>query len=195
MTFEEMPAFSDKTVIREYLLGKDTLRLDLNRLLVDYLNNFNVLDLPYYFNSPISEKTLAPLDRKMAILLNGRTPEQKLNLLLSFVQRGFGYKDDLSQFGHEKYMFADEAFFYPYIDCDDRAVLFAHLVRRYTGMEVVGLDYPDHVATAVKLPYSISGDSIIFQNEKYFLCDPTYIGAKVGMAMKKGVYSVIQIGK
>ena len=44
----------------------------------------------------------------------------------------------------------DEPLFYPYSDCEDHSVLFAYLVRELPGLEVIGLDYPGHVATAVR---------------------------------------------
>jgi len=95
----------------------------------------------------------------------------------------FPYKTDQDQFGREKYMFCDEAVYYPYTDCDDRSVLFARLVKHYIGLEVIGLDYPNHVSVGVRLTASIKGDYLLYNNSRFFICDPTYIGAQAGMAM------------
>ena len=51
-------------------------------------------------------------------------------------------------------------------------------------MEVIGLDYPGHVATAVNLKYK-NGDLITFNGKNYLICDPTYINAPLGNAMPK----------
>ena len=80
-------------------------------------------------------------------------------------------------------MFPEETLFYPYSDCEDRAILFAYLVRKLTPLEVVGLLYSDHVATAVKFSSYVAGDSRMYQGQRYVVSDPTYIGADVGMEM------------
>jgi hypothetical protein len=50
-------------------------------------------------------------------------------------------------------------------------------------LEVVGLDYPAHIATAVRFNTEIAGDAITFQGKRYIICDPTYINADVGNCM------------
>ena len=40
-------------------------------------------------------------------------------------------------------------FYYPYCDCEDRSVLYSYLVRNLLKLDVVLLDYPNHIATAV----------------------------------------------
>jgi hypothetical protein len=113
------------------------------------------------------------------------------------VQKSFAYKTDDDQFGHEKYMLADETVFYPYSDCEDRAFFFAYLVKKLVGLDVIGLDYPGHVATAVNFSIDLPGDSVIRNGKKYLVCDPTYINANLGMAMpqfKSVKPDIIKIG-
>lgn len=78
-----------------------------------------------------------------------------------------------------------EAWFSAYSDCDDRAVLFAQLVKNLLGMKVVLIYYPGvHLATAVHFDDpQVTGDYVAVGNSKYLVCDPTYIGADTGMAM------------
>jgi hypothetical protein len=99
------------------------------------------------------------------------------------VQTAFEYKTDPEQFGREKPLFPDETLFYPFSDCEDRAILFAYLVRHMLGLDVVALDYPGHIATAVMFSTDIAGDSIVFHGKKYIICDPTYVNADVGASM------------
>ena len=82
-------------------------------------------------------------------------------------------------------MFSDETLFYPYCDCEDRSVLFSYLVRTLLNLKVIGLDYPGHVATAVKVSTDFKGDNIIYKSEKYIICDPTFINANLGKSMPK----------
>ena len=114
------------------------------------------------------------------------------------VQESFEYKTDDEQFGREKYFFTEDILYYPFSDCEDRSIFFSHLVRKLLGLEVVGLNYPNHVATAVKFNTNVTGDALLIDNSKYIICDPTYIGSDVGMAMpqfKNVSPSVIRVNK
>jgi hypothetical protein len=46
-------------------------------------------------------------------------------------------------------------FYYSNVDCEDRSVLFAWLVEHSFGQEVIGLNSPNYVATAVRLDTSL----------------------------------------
>ena len=108
-----------------------------------------------------------------------------LNFLLQFVQLAFPYKTDPQQFGYEKYFYADEVFFYPYCDCEDRSVLFSYLAHTLLGYDVVGTEFPEHMATAVELDYQIEGTRYRIGTHTYTVADPTYINASVGQCMSK----------
>lgn len=53
------------------------------------------------------------------------------------------------------------------------------------GLDAVLLDYPNHIASAVRFNEEISGDYILLDGKKYLICDPTYIGAPIGMCMDR----------
>ncbi len=178
-----LPKFKDMPVQKKIYFENDTLSINLNQILISYFNDYPGCELSVYFNAPVSEKIYSYLDLLIMPKLKGKLQVEKINILLKFIQKSFPYKTDDEQFGREKYMFGDEALYYPFIDCDDRAVLMTKLVKRYTNLEIVGLDYPNHVSTAVRINEPIQGDYIIYNGEKYFVCDPTYIGARAGMAM------------
>ena len=108
---------------------------------------------------------------------------QAVNFLLRFVQTSLKYETDDQQFGEENYLFPEETLFYPYSDCEDRAVLFACLVRSLLNLEVVGIDYPGHVATDVAFSEAVEGDSVMYKGMRYVIADPTYINANSGMTM------------
>lgn len=106
----------------------------------------------------------------------------KVQYLLSFAQ-SFPYKTDQQQFGKEKWMFPQEAIYYPYLDCDDRSILFSYLISLLTDLPVIGLLYPDHICTAVAFNNSVAGTSLMWKGRKYTVCDPTYINSSIGMSM------------
>jgi len=99
------------------------------------------------------------------------------------VQTGFKYQTDDNQFNRENYLLPEETLFYPYSDCEDRSFIFAYLVKRLIGLEVIGLGFPGHVATAVGFSSHVPGDHVVVNNKKFTVCDPTYINAVAGMTM------------
>jgi hypothetical protein len=150
---------------------------------VKFFNSYPQLNLDLYFGSGVYKVTATPLQKQLAEHMQGMSEQQAVNYLLRFVQTSLKYATDDEQFGEENYLFPEETLFYPYSDCEDRAVLFAWLVQSLLNLDVVGLDYPGHVAAAVNFNEKVSGDSINYQGKRYVVTDPTYINASAGMTM------------
>ena len=150
---------------------------------VKFFSTYPQLNLDMYFGSDVYKVTATPLQEQLAAHMQGMSEQQAVNFLLRFVQTSLQYETDEQQFGEENYLFPEEALFYPYSDCEDRAVLFAWLVQSLLGLQVVGLDYPGHVAAAVHFNETVSGDSVDYQGKRYVVTDPTYTNASVGMTM------------
>lgn len=150
---------------------------------IKFFSGYPQLNLGLYFTSGVYQSTATPLQRQLAENMRGMTEPQAVNFLLRFVQTALQYETDEQQFGKENYLFPEETLFYPYSDCEDRAVLFAWLVKSLLGLDVVGLDYPGHVAAAVNFNEEVAGDSVSYKGKRYIVTDPTYINANAGMTM------------
>ncbi len=150
---------------------------------VKFFSTYPQLKLNVYFTSDVYRVTATPLQKQLAAHMQGMSEQQAVNFLLRFVQTSLKYKTDEQQFGEENYLFPEETLFYPYSDCEDRAVLFAWLVKSLLNLDVVGLDYPGHVATAVHFNETVKGDGVYYQGKRYVITDPTYINANAGMTM------------
>ncbi|MBN1948460.1 MAG: hypothetical protein JW784_01830 [Candidatus Cloacimonetes bacterium] len=163
---------------QEYII---TIKQNTNtaRFFTDYPQT----NLEVYFNAPLSPSASFNLLSQLKPVIAGKSETVAVNMLLRFVQTAFPYKTDQDQFGIEKVFFADEFLYYPYSDCEDRSILFAYLVRNLVGLEVVGLDYPGHVATGVKFSRNYKGDAITHGQDRFLICDPTYINANIGTVM------------
>lgn len=157
--------------------------IDYNKTVNLFYDDFLKCESTVYFSAPLSEYTLRSVNKGLLPLLEGKSDLEKAQILLTFVQKAFPYQLDSKQFGEERWLFPEEMFMYPYSDCEDRASLFAQLIRHFTDLDIVGVEFPNHIATAIAFDQSISGDIIITQKKKYTICDPTYIGAKVGECM------------
>lgn len=137
----------------------------------------------YYVHASLSREVkhaLYPILRKE---LNEKGEVEAVNFLLHFIQKGFEYQTDGEQFGYERPLFGDETFFYPYTDCEDRAILLSILATDLLGLEAVLVEYDDHLSTAIRFNEEVSGSYFELDDGKYFCCDPTYINADVGESM------------
>ena len=155
--------------------------VDIN--LMNLYNDYPMMDWELYAKTPMSlsleKKILPPLQQ----MTNGKSKEEATRIILNIVQTAFEYKTDEEQFGYERPFFVDELFYYDYSDCEDRAILFSYLVRKVLNLDVILLYYPNHLATAVKLPSYNKGDYVSLKGQRYTVCDPTYINAGIGEAM------------
>jgi hypothetical protein len=61
--------------------------------------------------------------------------------------------------------------------------LLNQLIGYFTDLKTIALAYPGHVTLAVNVPGMEEGSYVTYKGEKYFVCDPTYIGAECGMLM------------
>lgn len=162
---------------QEYQFG---IKYDQNTII--FYNDYPQADIKIYFDATMGRATKESLTEALMPIVSGMSEVDATEFLLKFVQ-SFDYKTDDQQFGREKFFFPDEMFHYPYSDCEDRSVLFAYLVKQLVGLDVIGLNYPGHMATAVCFNSNVDGSYIEHNGRRYIVCDPTYIGAPVGLGM------------
>lgn len=136
-----------------------------------------------YANTPLAQKTKDAIYPTLKKSIEGISTETAANKLLNWVQTGFVYEYDDKVWGHDRAFFAEETLYYPYCDCEDRSILFSRLVRDLLGLDVALVYYPGHLATAVCFKEDVPGDAMLIDGRKFIVCDPTYIGAPVGVQM------------
>lgn len=136
-----------------------------------------------YANTPICDEVKNELYPQLKKYIQGRSKLDAAERLLNFVQTAFTYEYDDKVWGGDRAFFAEETLYYPYCDCEDRSILFSHLVRDLLGLKVVLVYYPGHLATAVQFNEEVNGDYLVVNGRKYTICDPTYIGASIGRTM------------
>lgn len=171
--------------------------LEVNEHLIDFYKSYPTGNIDgelstlyaVYANAPIEKSIKQTLYPVLKRAINGYSERDAVNKLLNFVQTAFEYKFDEEVWGGDRIFFPLETLYYPYSDCEDRSILFSRLVRDLTGNEVVLVLYPGHLATAVKFNEKVAGDYLMLNDERYVICDPTYIRSNVGDAMPqfKGV--------
>jgi len=156
-----------------------------NKNLISFYNSYPSCSWEIQAAASLSQEVKDQLYPSLKQAIAGVSETEAADILLNFVQTGFEYKTDDEQFGREKSFFGDELFFYPYCDCEDRSILFSILVRDLLHLDVVLLEYPTHIATAVNFSSEVTGDFFDIDGKKYIVCDPTFIGAPIGKSMQQ----------
>ena len=160
---------TDHEIDVEYLSGS-----------IHFFEEYFSVPMDLYFRSGASEIATTALKNELLPIMQDLSTKESVNLLLRFVQRGFDYKLDKKQFGEERWFYPEETLSYSYADCEDRSFFFAYLVRELLDLQIIGLRYPNHVATAVRLD-DAEGKSVTYDGDRYYVADPTYFGADAGM--------------
>lgn len=159
---------------------KGNLGMELNKNILDFYATYPYCDLSIYFRAKPSEDFDVSLSRRIETQLRDKSRLECVAWLLDFVQQSFSHKPDKDVHGREVYYFPEETFFYPYADCEDLSVFLSFLLNRFTDRQVLTLYYPSHVAVAVENCEGYKGEVLTYGGRTYFVCDPSYKGAKPG---------------
>lgn len=180
---EQSMKFGKLSSEKKVIWKDNVIDIFYNSNAIDFYKNYPQTELDIYANADVSDEFMQSLEQTFKPMLANKSEFQTVAFLLDYVQNAFEYKTDKEQFDYEKFFFCEECYQYPACDCEDRAILFSYLVRKLTGLKVVLLDYPNHVATAVHFNEPVIGDYVIVDDEQYTVCDPTYFGASIGTSM------------
>lgn len=193
----QQPLFSKKMSDKRTITSKRYLNIKVeaqsNKNLLDfygtypssYYNDNYMTQWAQYANAPMATEIQNELYPVLKRELAGLSEYECVCRILNWVQTGFEYEYDDKVWGHDRTFFAEETLFYPYCDCEDRSILFTRLVRDLTNLDCILVYYPGHLATAVNFNSNVNGDYILLNRRKFVICDPTYIGAPVGVTMPK----------
>ncbi|MDR3217366.1 MAG: hypothetical protein LBU22_00040, partial [Dysgonamonadaceae bacterium] len=97
-----------------------------NQNLIDFYNTYPPMsEWNLHVRASLSTTVKSSLYPALKTGIAGKTQTEAANILLDFVQHAFKYQTDNQQFGYERPLFADETFFYPASDCEDRSILFS----------------------------------------------------------------------
>lgn len=193
LQMSQLPLLSNEPTPKRTLTSQKGVvtSVSLNKNMIDFFNAYPqacVIGSPTtrwaaYANTPMEKSVKDMLYPSLKKTINGMNEKDAVGILLNWVQTAFEYGYDNKIWGHDRAFFAQETLYYPYSDCEDRAILFSRLVRDLVGLDVVLLYYPGHLAAAVAFNNEVKGDWLKYNNRKFVVCDPTYINAGVGKTM------------
>lgn len=164
---------------------QNKLDIQINLNMINLYETYPEVDFVVYANATPSDEFRKSVKQAFYPHLKSKPIVEAVSFLLTnmYNKRYFDYATDEDQFGKEKTFFCEENFYFPNNDCEDRAILFSFLVRYLLHLDVVLIDYPGHLATAVHFPTGVEGEYVLYKGKKYVICDPTYEGASIGMEM------------
>lgn len=197
MNIVTAPKMAQSESTTPYRFGNILMPVNLN--MIDFYRGYPQVEFTVYANAAVDNDFRERVEENFRPMVQGKGTREAVSALLYYMHYGFAYATDGDQFGYEKPFFCEENFYYPKNDCEDRSILFSYLVRHLLGLEVVLLDYPDHIATAVCFPEgNVEGDYYEVDGKRFVVCDPTYIGASIGMtqpAYRTTKAKIIQLRK
>ena len=183
---------SDKrTVISRFVNVSADMQMNKNLMdfYTDYPTSYDGKDMmtrwAYYANTPVSPEIKDKVYPQLKQQIGNAPKLMAANMLLNWVQMGLTYAYDEKVWGYDRAFFAEESLFYPFCDCEDRSILFSHLIRDLLDLDVVLVYYPGHLYTAVCFNEDVTGDYIMVNGRKFTVADPTYYNANVGKTMSK----------
>lgn len=174
---EQFPEMNATLTVNENLIAF------YNEYPASYANNDHLSKWLFYAQTPLCKMAKDRLYPMLRNAVSGKNEQDAANMLLNFVQTAFVYEYDDNVWGRDRAFFADETLYYPYSDCEDRAILFSRIVRDIMGLPVALVYYPGHLAAAVRFNGYVPGDYLNVSGNHYTICDPTYIHAPIGLTM------------
>ncbi|MBK6828634.1 MAG: hypothetical protein IPG86_18055 [Chitinophagaceae bacterium] len=164
--------YEEKDIQFNYYQNDYHFTIKLNPAVKTIFANYPVLDYASYFNIPLSQETYRSLIPLLKKNTSGMSVKGGVDYLMRFTRYAFMFKPDAENFGAEKRLSPEQTLLYGESDCEDRAALFFFLVREIYNLPMIVLAYPQHVTIAIKFEKPI-GKSILYNGEKYSVCDPT----------------------
>lgn len=151
----------------------------INLSLVKYYNELPPISInTVYLNYGLSTEAKQSLVKEMQKGIGGMSKSQALDFILKFSQQAIEYKKDVL----EKFSFPEETLIANYADCEDKATLFATLVKDILGVRTVALYYKnvEHINVAVASWNKQIEGNFTFNNEQYIVCEPSGKGYSPG---------------
>lgn len=171
-----------------YAFEHENLKLEgeINENIIPMLYRYPQMDTGGFGASVISQDVRDEVVKQVKAQLGGMDPVKAADRLLAMIQCAFPYSVDDEFHGFEKPYFFEEILYYPKSDCEDRAVFYSYLLWHALGLESQMIAYPGHEAASLNAESVWGGNAHYYHDgKKFFISDPTYLGAPTGQCMTR----------
>jgi len=154
-----------------------------NPEVIRFYKDYPQTDPSVYFGAPVSTVLKENLIGQFYPILSKMDRLESAAFLQQFVQKEFVYSSENQKDEFPKNRFAEEIIASKSGDDRSKAVLYSWLVRILLHLPVVGVQFPDYYSTAVCYDTPLDGNYYYLNREKYYITDPTYLNAPIGVTM------------
>ncbi len=174
--FTSAPEVKAKTVKKSvtftYKDKEYTLDFKVDQLYAEEMANYPQVGPMGFMNAPLSATTQSTLLPELQKMMDGKSNEEALEVLVAFTRTGFKYKSDWNIYDDEHPMFAEEVFLSEYSDHEDRSALLYFLIKEMLDLPMIVITHYNFNTTIgvelegeIKRPYEHKG-------RNYVICDP-----------------------
>jgi len=187
LNFYKSVNFIGKLTIRKYsLLWNDRnylFSMRYNPDLIRFYHDYPQTDPTVYFGAPVSSVLKEDLMGQLYPMLSKMDRPKAAAFLQQFVEKEFSFIPGKQTGGFSQSRFTEEMIASKSGDDRSKAVLFSWLVRVLLRLPVVGVQFPGYYSTAVCYDTPLDGNYYYLNRGKYYITDPSFINAPIGMTM------------
>jgi len=185
LNFYKSLNFNGKLTIRTFSLLWDhksySFSMRYNPDMIRFYHDYPQTDPSVYFGAPVSSVLKEDLLGQIYPILSKMDRAEAAAFLQQFVEKQFGYISVNQKAGFPQSRFAEEIIASKSGDDRSKAVLFSWLVRILLHLPVVGVHFPGYYSTAVCYDTPLDGNYYFLNRDKYYITDPTFINAPIGV--------------
>ncbi len=179
--------FNGKLTARKFVFAWNNknyvFTLHFSPEVIRFYTNYPQTDPSVYFGAPLTSILKEDLLNQLHPIVSKMDEDEAVAFLQQFVQGAFSYTP-LSQNSEVfKIRFAEQAIASKSGDDQSKAVLFSWLIRIVARLPVVGVQFPGYFSTAIGFNKPAEGDFYLWNRKKYYIVDPTFLNAPVGVIM------------
>lgn len=154
-----------------------------NPQLIRFYSNYPRTDPSVYFGAPVSSVLKEDILEQFYPVLSKMDKREATAFLQQLVQKKFEYVAGDQKDETVSSRFAEEMIATKAGNDRSKAVLFSSLVKILLRLPVVGVQFPGYFSTAVCYDTPIDGNYYYLNREKYYITDPTFVNAPLGVTM------------
>lgn len=187
LKFHKSLNFNGKLTVRKFFYQWNNksyeFTLRYNPEVIRFYNDYPQTDPAVYFGAQVSSTLKEDLLGQFYPLLSKMDKAEAVAFLQQFVQKKFDYVPINQQDELAPSRFAEQIIASKSGDDRSKSVLFSWLIRILLRSPVVGVQFPGHYSTAVCFDEPLDGDFYYFNRGKYYITDPTFLKAPIGVMM------------
>jgi hypothetical protein len=179
--------FNGKLLARKVLYQWDHKNYEFilryNPYAIQFYNDYPNTESAVYFRAPVLSTLKEDILGQFYPVLSKMKKPEAVAFLQQLVQKGFNYTSENQKDESNLHRFAEQIIASKSGDDRGKSVLFSWLIRILLRSPVAGMQFPGYYSTAVSFDETLDGDFYSINKKKYYLADPTFRNAPIGIIL------------